>query len=427
MTEGGDRRDLPEEPVKGGNGEEPLTTEPSEVSEEAVVPTDEATAPEGEAAAPEGEAAEPEGEAAEPEGDVAEPAAEPAVKRETQLSRLESIIFTSPEPISVRKLARILNVEGKEVRELLKELQESYSQRGIILEEISKGFHFRSHPENAAVIRDVFKLKPLKISRPALETLSIVAYRQPLTRAEVEDIRGVDCGGVLKYLFEKDLVRVIGRKEEPGRPIIYGTTKAFLELFGLKALSDLPALHEFSELWDDHQKIVDEEAPLADDGTSGAASDAAKGEEPTQPDERGEQAPSDDVSGSAEPEVPAADEAEPPEAPESADSEEEESTSEEPPEPMELEPVPDGDMKETSVKMADNKDKRPKDPSEVPTETINQEALNALMETINSKGFANGNEGTDEETLNPEDCLDGVKDEAAESEGEAADSESEEE
>jgi segregation and condensation protein B len=95
-----------------------------------------------------------------------------------------------------------------------------------------------------------------------METLSIVAYRQPLTRSEVESIRGVDCGGTLKYLFEKGLVRIIGRKEEPGRPIIYATSKEFLELFSLKALSDLPALHEFHELWDEHQEIVDDQTPL---------------------------------------------------------------------------------------------------------------------------------------------------------------------
>ena len=145
------------------------------------------------------------------------------------------------------------------------ELAVHYKDGGIMWEEVSKGFQFRSHPGNAAMIRDVFKLKPLRISRAALESLAIVAYRQPLTRAEVEEIRGVDSGGVLKYLFEKELVRVIGRKEEPGRPIIYGTSKAFLELFGLKSLSDLPALHEFSDLWDEHQKIVDEETPLSED------------------------------------------------------------------------------------------------------------------------------------------------------------------
>ncbi len=185
----------------------------------------------------------------------------PPIDKETALSRLESLIFASPEPITVRRLAAILNMEGKSVRVLLVELQEHYKNRGIILEEISKGFQFRSHPSNAAILRDVFNLKPLRLSKAALEALAIIAYRQPITRAEAEQIRGVDCGGVLKYLFEKNLVRVIGRKEEPGRPIIYGTTKVFLELFGLKSLSDLPALHEFSELWEENQQLVDAEIP----------------------------------------------------------------------------------------------------------------------------------------------------------------------
>ena len=190
------------------------------------------------------------------------------VSTETLLSRLESILFVSPDPVSVRRLARILGVEGARIRELLGELVRHYENRGIVLQEISGGFQFRSHPDNAAVIRHVFRLRPLRMSRAAMETLSIVAYRQPVTRVDVEAIRGVDCGGTLKYLFEKELIRVIGRKEEPGRPIIYGTSSRFLELFGLKALSDLPALHEFSELWDEHQAIVEEEEPLDGDWDS---------------------------------------------------------------------------------------------------------------------------------------------------------------
>jgi segregation and condensation protein B len=109
------------------------------------------------------------------------------------------------------------------------------------------------------VIRSALKVKPMRISRPALETLAIVAYRQPVTRSEVEEIRRVDSGGTLRFLFEKALVRVLGRKEEPGRPIIYGTSAAFLELFNLKSLTDLPSLHEFTELWEEHQEIIDDD------------------------------------------------------------------------------------------------------------------------------------------------------------------------
>jgi segregation and condensation protein B len=195
---------------------------------------------------------------------------------EVLLSRLESLIFVFPEPITVRRLARVLGVKGKRVRELVAKLAEHYQNRGIIVEEVAAGFQFRTHPDNADVVRAAVKPRPMRLSRPALETLAIVAYRQPATRAEVEDVRRVDCGATIRYLFEKGLVRVLGRKEEPGRPIIYGTSPAFLELFGLKALDDLPSLREFTELWREHQDLVDE---LEEDDEA---------EEPIQDPEQGE-------------------------------------------------------------------------------------------------------------------------------------------
>jgi len=190
--------------------------------------------------------------------------AEPDLPEEAQISRIESLIFAFPEPITVRRLARLLGLEGRRVRELIERIRETYADRGIVLCEVSGGFQFQTHPDNAAVVRDALKVRPLRISRPALETLAIVAYRQPITRADIEDVRRVDCGGTLKFLFEKGLVRVLGRKEEPGRPILYGTSQEFLELFGLKSLADLPSLREFTELWNEHQELVDEleEEPL---------------------------------------------------------------------------------------------------------------------------------------------------------------------
>ena len=184
---------------------------------------------------------------------------EEALSEEVLLSRIESLIFVYPEPITVRRLARILSLNGKRVHELTDILKQRYEDRGILLREISGGFQFHTNPANAEVIRSAMKVKPLRISRPALETLAIVAYRQPVTRAEVEDIRRVDSGGTLRFLFERALVRILGRKEEPGRPIIYGTSAAFLELFNLKSLTDLPSLHEFTELWEEHQEIIDDD------------------------------------------------------------------------------------------------------------------------------------------------------------------------
>jgi segregation and condensation protein B len=193
--------------------------------------------------------------------------AEPDLPEEVLISRIESLIFAFPEPITVRRLGRLLGLEGRRVRELVELIVAHYAERGIILSEVSGGFQFQTHPDNAPVVRAALKVKPMRMSRPALETLAIVAYRQPITRADVEDIRRVDCGGTLKFLFEKGLVRVLGRKEEPGRPILYGTSQEFLELFSLKALGDLPSLREFSELWDEHQELVDELTEEQEAGT----------------------------------------------------------------------------------------------------------------------------------------------------------------
>jgi segregation and condensation protein B len=178
---------------------------------------------------------------------------------EVLLSRLESLIFAYPEPVTVRRLARILCLDGKRVRELVQKLMASYEGRGILLSEVSGGFQFHTNPENAPIVRAAIKIKPMRMSRPALETLAIVAYRQPITRVDIEEIRRVDSGGTLKFLFEKGLIRVLGRKEEPGRPMIYGTTAEFLALFGLPSLNDLPSLHEFTELWDEHRDLVEEQ------------------------------------------------------------------------------------------------------------------------------------------------------------------------
>jgi len=180
---------------------------------------------------------------------------------EVLLSRLESLIFAYPEPITVRRLAKVLCLDGKRVRELVQKLVAAYEGKGILLSEVSGGFQFHTNPENAPIVRAAIKTKPMRMSRPALETLAIVAYRQPISRVEIEEIRRVDSGGTLKFLFEKGLVRVLGRKEEPGRPMIYGTTAEFLALFCLKSLADLPSLHEFTELWDEHRELVDEEEP----------------------------------------------------------------------------------------------------------------------------------------------------------------------
>ncbi|MGF1468217.1 MAG: SMC-Scp complex subunit ScpB [Sandaracinaceae bacterium] len=168
---------------------------------------------------------------------------------------LESLVFVSDRPVTLRRLARIVKVAGRDVRRLLNELTEEYAMRGIHLQEVAGGFQFRSAPANAPFVREVIAGRPTRLSRAQLETLAIVAYRQPLTRPEVEEIRGVDSAGGLKILLERGLVKVLGRKDEPGRPLLYGTTPAFLELFGLRHLEDLPSLKEFTELTEESRDL----------------------------------------------------------------------------------------------------------------------------------------------------------------------------
>jgi segregation and condensation protein B len=154
------------------------------------------------------------------------------------------------------------------VRQLADELRQEYTRRGIQLEEVAGGLLFRTNAAYAPFIREATAKKPVRMTRAQLETLAIVAYRQPLTRPEVDDIRGVDSGPVLKTLLDRDLVRILGKKDEPGRPLLYGTAPSFLEFFGLKSLKDLPSLREFTELSDDSRRTFDREM-------------GAEGDEPT--------------------------------------------------------------------------------------------------------------------------------------------------
>jgi segregation and condensation protein B len=164
---------------------------------------------------------------------------------------IESLIFVHDQPLSLDRLAVILEEhERADIRIALEDLIEEYAfaNRGIILVQVAGGYQFRTRPEHADYIRRLTKTKGVKFSQSSLETLAIIAYRQPVTRAEVEYLRGVDSGGVLKSLLEKKLLRILGKKDVPGKPLIYGTTKEFLELFNLKDLSALPTLKEIQEL-----------------------------------------------------------------------------------------------------------------------------------------------------------------------------------
>ncbi|MCW5832873.1 MAG: SMC-Scp complex subunit ScpB [Labilithrix sp.] len=172
---------------------------------------------------------------------------------------LEALIFASDAPIKPKDLARLASAPVKQVVEVLGELTRDFSTRGIHLEEVAGGWVFRTSPEYAPFVRDLTKQRPVRLTRSQVETLAIIAYRQPVTRPEIDDVRGVDSGPVLKLLLERDLVRILGKRDEPGRPLIYGTTNAFLEFFGLKSLKDLPTLREFTELTDESREAYEEE------------------------------------------------------------------------------------------------------------------------------------------------------------------------
>lgn len=164
---------------------------------------------------------------------------------------IESLIFTADAPLSTERLCELLNeFERDEVKGALAGLAKYYQERegGFDLIEVAGGWQFRSRTAFHGYITRHIKARMAKFSQSALETLAIIAYRQPITRAEVEHLRGVDCGGVLKSLLEKRLVRILGKKDIPGRPLIYGTSKEFLEIFGLKDLKSLPTLREIQAL-----------------------------------------------------------------------------------------------------------------------------------------------------------------------------------
>lgn len=161
----------------------------------------------------------------------------------------ESLIFAAGNPVSLRRLSEVIGVTPAEVKPAISLLRQEYhaSGRGIIFAEVAGGYQFRTTPDNAEYVKVLLQEKPGRLSRAALETLAIVAYRQPITKLGIEAVRGVTIDGVLHSLLTKKLIREMGRKDVPGRPWVYGTTSQFLELFGLNNLNDLPPLPDIHE------------------------------------------------------------------------------------------------------------------------------------------------------------------------------------
>jgi segregation and condensation protein B len=195
---------------------------------------------------------------------------------------LEALLFVSRTPILTADLAKAAGVKPREAEEALESLRAFYSTRGVVLEEIAGGWQMRTHPSCAAALKEYLQSKPVRLTRQAIETISMIAYLQPVTKARIEEIRGVDTTGVLRFLMENGFIRIIGKKEEPGRPYLYGTTKYFLEFFGLKGLSDLPQLQEQIELSEEEMTGV------------------APPEEETEEDEEGDEGPKDETGEEGE-------------------------------------------------------------------------------------------------------------------------------
>ncbi len=173
---------------------------------------------------------------------------------------LEALLFVSSEPLSLGRLVAVMgNVPKVDVEEALRNIGQALEKegRGVRLAVVAGGYRLVTKQDYAPWIKRLDKAKTAaKLSRSALESLAIIAYKQPLVRSEIEEIRGVETSGVLRTLLERKLVRIVGRKEVPGRPIMYGTTKFFLEHFGLSDLSQLPPLREFKELGEAEQSLL---------------------------------------------------------------------------------------------------------------------------------------------------------------------------
>jgi len=171
----------------------------------------------------------------------------------------EALLFASDRPLNAREIQACLPDENlSDIMAAIEELQSDFMAMGrsFVLKEVANGYEFRTEKKYAPYILGMLKSSPTRLSRPALETLAIISYKQPVLRQEIERLRGVDVGGILRTLLEKNLIRIVGRKNIPGRPLIYGTTKRFLEVFDLKDLDSLPKLKEIRSLGSDVEQMA---------------------------------------------------------------------------------------------------------------------------------------------------------------------------
>ena len=166
-----------------------------------------------------------------------------------KISLIEAMLFVSGEPVTVASLKNVMDIPESEIKQALDELTAEYKERdrGLLVMEIAQGYQMVTNPLFAKQLRKFTNTAASnKLSMPALETLAIIAYKQPLIKAEIEQIRGVNSDGVIKSLLDKRLIKIVGNKEAPGKPMLYGTTREFLQYFGLKDLTELPTLKELA-------------------------------------------------------------------------------------------------------------------------------------------------------------------------------------
>lgn len=181
------------------------------------------------------------------------------------LSVIESILFTSDKPVSIERFIEVLGEETispNEIKGAITDIQSRYlnAEFGFELREAQGGYQFTTKVANSEWVRKFLQTKPFRLGRSALETLAIIAYRQPVTRAEIDKVRGIDSSHLMRTLIERGLVKMAGKAEVPGRPVQYGTTQRFLEVTGLKSLGELPPLSELEQL----QGTVEHKDPLED-------------------------------------------------------------------------------------------------------------------------------------------------------------------
>lgn len=170
---------------------------------------------------------------------------------------IEALLFASDRPLTLARLRQLTRVsDTARLEQALAAIADTFADRGLVLQQVSGGYQFRTHSRFSAWVQQLIEGRPVRLTRAQLETLAIIAYRQPITRPEIDEIRGVDSSATLKLLLERSLVRVLGKREEVGRPMLYGTTKDFLDFFSLADLRELPTLREYSELTAESRQVM---------------------------------------------------------------------------------------------------------------------------------------------------------------------------